>query len=43
MWEILIVNSITNSCIWNTYVTWQGTDYKLCEDDTMVSKHVGVW
>jgi hypothetical protein len=24
MWNIVIVNCITNSCIWNTYVTWQG-------------------
>ena len=22
---------------------WQGIDYKLFEDDTIVSKHVGVW
>jgi len=29
--------------IWNTCVTWQGIDYKLPEDDTIVSKHVGVW
>jgi len=26
----------------NTGVTWQGIDYKLSEDDTVVSKHVGV-
>jgi len=25
-----------------TCVTWQGIDYKLLEDDTVVSKHVGV-
>jgi hypothetical protein len=31
------------SCIWNTGVTWQGIDYKLPEDDTIVSKHVAVW
>jgi hypothetical protein len=24
-------------------VTWQDIDYKLPEDDTIVSKHVGVW
>jgi hypothetical protein len=24
MWNILIVNCITNSCIWNACVTWQG-------------------
>jgi len=29
--------------IWNTCVTWQGIDYKLPEDDTTVSKQVGVW
>ena len=30
--------------IWNTGVTWQGTDYELPVDDTIVSKHVGgVW
>jgi hypothetical protein len=23
-----------------TYVTWQGTNYELPEDDTIVSKHV---
>jgi len=27
----------------NTCVTWQGIDYKLHEDDKIVSKHVGVW
>ena len=42
MWKILIVNCITDSCIWNTGVTWQGTDYRLSEDDTIGSKHVGV-
>ena len=24
LWNILTVNCITDSCIWNTYVTWQG-------------------
>jgi len=43
MWNILILNCITNSCIWNTYVTWQGIDYKLPEDDMIVLKYVGVW
>ena len=42
-WNILIVNCITNSCIWNTCVTWQGIDYKLPDDETIVSKRVGVW
>jgi len=43
VWNILIVNCITNSCIWNTGVTSQGIDYKLSEDDTIVSKLVAVW
>jgi hypothetical protein len=43
MRNILIINCITNICIWNTCVTLQGIDYKLPEDDTIVSKHVGVW
>jgi len=43
MWNILTVNYITNSCIWNNCVTWQGIDYELSEDDTIVSKHVAVW
>ena len=38
-----IVNCITDSCICNTGVTWQGIDYRLHEDDTIVSKHVPVW
>ena len=42
MLNIAIVNCITNSCIWNTRVTWQGIDYRLPEDDTIVSKHLGV-
>jgi hypothetical protein len=40
---ILILNYITNSCIWNTCVTWQSIDYKLPEDDTIMSIHVEVW
>jgi hypothetical protein len=39
----LALNCIANSCIWNTCVTRQGIGYKLPEDDTIVSKHVGVW
>ena len=35
-----IINCITNSCICNTCVTWQRIDYKLPEDETIVSKHV---
>jgi hypothetical protein len=41
--NILIMNRITDSCMWNTCVTWQGIGYKLPEDDTIVSKHVAVW
>jgi hypothetical protein len=37
------VYSNTNSCIWNTCVTWQGIDYKLPQDDTIVSEHVAMW
>ena len=40
-WNLL--NGITNRCFWNACVTWQGIDYELPEDDTIVSKHVGVW
>ena len=43
MWNILIVNCITDSYIWNSSVTWQGIDYKLSEDDMIVSKRVAVW
>jgi hypothetical protein len=25
MWNILILNCITNNCIWHTCITWQGT------------------
>jgi hypothetical protein len=42
IWNTLIKNYITNRCICNTSVIWQGIDYKLPEDDTTVSKHVGV-
>ena len=35
--------SISNAAVGNTCVTWQGIDYKLPEDDTIVSKYVGVW
>ena len=41
MWNILILNCITNKCIWHTCVTWQGSNYELSEDDTIVSKQVG--
>jgi len=39
----MIVYCTTNRCIWNTCVTWQSNDYKHPEDDTIVSKHIGVW
>jgi hypothetical protein len=41
--HVVLPCQVTNSCIWNTCVTWQGTDYKLPEDGAIVSKHVGVW
>jgi hypothetical protein len=45
--------NISNAAVGNTFVlptaafeifcvTWQGIDYKLPEDDTIVSKHVGL-
>jgi len=34
--------SITKAAVGNICVTYQGIDYKLPEDDTIVSKHVGV-
>jgi len=40
--NVLIEDSVTNSCIWNICVTWQGIDYKLPEYDTIMSKYVGV-
>jgi hypothetical protein len=40
-WRQNISRNITNSYIWNTCVTWLGSDYKFPEDDTIVSKHVG--
>jgi len=36
-------NYHTPTCIWNTCVALHGIDYKLPEDDKMVSKYVGVW
>jgi hypothetical protein len=35
------IEIITNRCILNSCVICQGIDYKLPEDDTIVSKHVG--
>ena len=43
VWNILMVNCISNSYIWNTCVTCQYTYYELPEDNTIMSKHVGVW
>ena len=37
------IKSITNGWIWNTCVIWQGTDYRLLENETIVSKQVGPW
>ena len=41
MWNILILNCITSNSIWHTCVTWQGTNYELPKDETIVSEHVG--
>ena len=38
--RLINLNCITNSCNWNTYVTWRGNEYELPEDDMIVSKHV---
>ena len=32
-----------NFIVFYTYVTWQGNEYELPEDDMIVSKHVGAW
>ena len=41
--KLINLNYITNSCNWNTYVTWSGNEYELPDDDTIVSKHVAAW
>ena len=41
--KLINLNCITNSCNWNTYVTWRGNEYELPEDDTIVSKYIGAW
>ena len=41
--KLINLNGITNSCNWNTYVTWRGKEFELPEDDTIVSKHVEAW
>ena len=38
--KIINLNCISNSCIWNIYVTWRGNEYEVPEDDTIVSKHI---
>ena len=38
---ILNLNYITNYYIRQTCVTWQGTNYELAEDVTIMSKHAG--
>ena len=40
--KLLNFNCITNTRIWNTCVTWRGTEYELPDGNTIVSKHVGV-
>ena len=39
--KLINLNCITDSCNWNTYVTWRSNEYELSEDDTIVSKPVG--
>ena len=39
----MYLNCITNSCNWNTYVTWRVNEYELSEEEMIVSKHVGEW
>ena len=41
--DTIVSSTGSCSCIWNTCLTWRGTDYELSEDDTIVSKHLGVW
>ena len=46
VWNILIINCITNCCIWNTCVTWQGIDYKLpwgWHDSVETCSSVMIW
>ena len=31
--KLINLNCITNSCNWNTYVTWRGNEYELSEDE----------
>jgi hypothetical protein len=41
MWNNLILDHIViPTAALHTCVTWQGTNYELPEDDTIVSKHV---
>ena len=40
--KLINLNCITNSYNRNTYATWRGKEYELSEEDTIVSKHVGV-
>ena len=40
--QLLVIQFIIKMFdIWNTCITWQGIDYDLPEDDTIVSKHCG--
>ena len=40
--SLVFCSSINKICCCSACVTWQGIDYKLPEDDMIVSKHVGV-
>jgi hypothetical protein len=43
MRQNLIVSCINKRFIWNTCITFQGTNNELPEDDMILSKHLGEW
>jgi hypothetical protein len=40
--SLVFCSLINKICCCSTHVTWQGTDYKLPDDDMLLSKLVGV-
>jgi len=40
--SLVYCSSISKTCCCSTCITWQNIEYKLPEDDMIVSKHVGV-
>jgi hypothetical protein len=40
---IILWNCVLTASILRIYVTWQGTNVKLLDDDIEMSKHVGVF